>query len=54
MLFRSFTGEQATLLADGRTFDAVAAERLNAAALTSTVCVPAESVSPDSSPAAEP
>ena len=52
--WQAFTGEQATLLADGRTFDAVAAERLNAAALTSTVCGPAESLSPDSSPAAEP
>ncbi len=52
--WQAFTGEQATLLADGRTFDAVAAERLNAAALTSTVCGPAESLAPDSSPAAEP
>lgn len=38
--WQAFTGENATLLADGRTFDAVAAERLNATEVAQTRCAP--------------
>jgi len=40
--WQAFTGEQATLLADGRAFEAVAAERMNAAGVASSARIPAE------------
>ena len=52
--WQAFTSEQATLLADGRTFDAVATERLSVADVTSTVCAPAEPSAPNSPQASRP
>ncbi len=52
--WQAFTGEQATLLAGGRTFEAVAAERLSAPDVTSTMCVPTEPPAPDGPPASRP
>jgi tRNA G10 N-methylase Trm11 len=40
--WQAFTGEQATRLADGRTFDAVAADRLNVTGAASTMSAPSE------------
>jgi hypothetical protein len=51
--WQAFTGEQAKLLADGRTFHAVAAERLTALDVAPTITTPAErptSESPQASP----
>ena len=52
--WQAFTGEQATLLTDGRTFDAVAAERLNVADVTLTECTPAKPLATDSPHASRP
>jgi DNA modification methylase len=52
--WQAFTGEQATLLNDGRTFEEVAAERLNAPDATSTMCIPADPPVPDSPQAPRP
>jgi DNA modification methylase len=51
--WQAFTGKQATLLADGRTFETVAAERLTAAAM-STICTAAEPPAIDSPQASRP
>jgi hypothetical protein len=40
--WQAFTGEQATLASDGRSFDAVVAERLNTSEVVSTMCLPSE------------
>jgi hypothetical protein len=52
--WQAFTGEQATLLADGRAFDAVGAVRLSATNVSSTMCIPAEPSVTDSPQASRP
>jgi DNA modification methylase len=48
--WQAFAGEQATLLADRRTFDAVAAERLTALDVAPATSTPAGPPAPDSPP----
>jgi DNA modification methylase len=42
--WEAFTGEQATLLADGRTFEAIAAERISAAPATARIATSSATV----------